>query len=89
MAQTAMETFATDNNGEYTGGDAEALAAIEPSLPLDRLLTTSEGQIYTITVTSGSGNAFTITRTDDGLTTLTCTDPGNAGCPADGDWTEG
>src|SRR5689334_13835650 len=31
-AQVAMETYSTDNNGEYTGADISALIAIEPTL---------------------------------------------------------
>ncbi len=31
-AQTTMETWATENNGEYTGGSATKLKEIEPSL---------------------------------------------------------
>jgi type IV pilus assembly protein PilA len=37
---------------------------------------------YTITAASQSGNTFTITKTDDGLTSRSCTDTGaeNGGC---------
>ena len=31
-AQTAMETYATDNDGSYTGAHAPSLVAIEPAL---------------------------------------------------------
>ena len=31
-AQTAIETYATDNGGEYTGADAAALNDIEPTI---------------------------------------------------------
>ncbi len=31
-AQTAMETYSTENNGEYTGGSRTKLNEIEPSL---------------------------------------------------------
>ena len=31
-AQTAIETYSTENNGEYTGGTAKKLNELEPSL---------------------------------------------------------
>jgi type IV pilus assembly protein PilA len=54
-AQTAMETCATDNNGDYTSCGSAALIAIEPTLDsTDNPLTAASG--------TASGHTFTITR---------------------------
>ena len=76
-AETAMETFATDHNGKYTGAAVTDLQSIEPTLS-----DTSKGTLetpyatdtdYTVAVqTAGpSGYYFGISRTG-GKTTLTC-----------------
>ena len=85
-AQTAIETFATDNGGEYTGADATELETIEPTLA-DTDLTTVTGSAtgYTVTATSETGQTFSIVRTG-GTTELTCTVGGNGGCPTSGFW---
>ena len=49
-AQTALETFATDNDGKYTAADADALHAIETTLP-------AAGGDLTVTAADGSGTA--------------------------------
>jgi len=105
-AETAMETFNTDNNGEYvwaTDGTGHAagdqpsaadLSNIEPtladspgaSLAVSQAGTEALADAYEVTVTSTTGNDFNIIRHDDGTTELTCTDPGNAGCPEGGAW---
>jgi type IV pilus assembly protein PilA len=87
-AQTAMETYATDNDGEYTGGDGAALEAIEPTLA-DADLTPAPSvtaDSYTVSVTSGTGTVFEIERAASGTTTYTCNAPGDGGCPTSGDW---
>jgi type IV pilus assembly protein PilA len=89
-AQTAIETFATDNSGEYTGADAADLQAIEDTLNDATLAVLSAtDSTYSVQVTSGTGNTFRINRADTGVVTYPCTaaDPNNrAGCPADNDW---
>jgi type IV pilus assembly protein PilA len=93
-AETAIETFATDHNGVYTGADAAALKNIEPTLNGANIsaVTVPAGapdtsnKSYTVTVTSATGNTFSITRHDDGTTSLTCTNGGTAGCPSGGNW---
>ena len=86
-AETAMETYATDNNGAYTGGTAGGLQAIEPTLNGATLTVPAVAAgTYTVTVTSDTTNAFSISRLANGTTTLTCTATGNAGCPSDGTW---
>ena len=95
-AQTAMETFATDNGGVYTGATAAALKNIEQTI--STTVSTKDPYVsaaaavgthgYTLTVTSGgTGNTFTIARDGTtGVTTLSCATHGQAGCPTDGDW---
>jgi type IV pilus assembly protein PilA len=62
-AQTAMETFATENNGEYKNASRTALQKIEPSLNISKsneaiLLETTEKPptISSGTITAGTGN---------------------------------
>ena len=93
-AETAMETYATDNGGVYTGANAAALKGVESTLnganisavsvPAGGADTTNKS--YKVSVTSSTGNVFSITRHDDGTTSLTCTNAGTAGCPTGGNW---
>ena len=96
-AETSMETYATDNNGNYAGANAAALVNIEPSLQGANALTVTypAGAAYKVSVTAPAGttgNVFSITRNLDGpnnspgTTTLSCTTGGNAGCPTGGNW---
>ena len=102
-AETAMETYATDNAGVYTSVTATKLAGIEPSLN-DAVSTTrpyisnaaaagTNNKGWTLTVTSPkTGNTFTITR-DEATSDLTFTcgpaPGGKAGCPSSQVWAEG
>lgn len=90
-AQTAIEAYATDNNGAYTGATVLKLEAIEPSLPnggtgeptLSEPTVTEKG--YTVTVDSAraSTNTFSISRNETtGTTTQTCSEAGKGGCSA-------
>jgi type IV pilus assembly protein PilA len=94
-AQTAIETWATDNGGAYEVGGVDPTAAelqdIEATLndvELSNPTTTTDS--YTVTVTSGTGNTFSITRAAAGTITYPCTiaDPDKpGGCPpSDLDW---
>ena len=92
-AQTAMETFATDNNGSYAAADRAKLKAIEPTLSSassgNNTLTTLTvaSNAYTLTVTSASGNTFSIVRASDGSLTYPCTPSGGGGgCPGSQGW---
>jgi type IV pilus assembly protein PilA len=89
-AQTAMETYATDNNGDYTGAVEADLIAIEETLndapnPVDVVGAPSD-ETYTVAVESDSGTTFSLTRTNTGDITYTCDAPNDGGCPASGDW---
>ena len=103
-AETAMETYATDNGGLYTSATSGALVTIENSLS-DTVSTTrpyisgvtvtgsgvNAGKGYTVTITSPkTSNTFTIGR--DAATsqlTFTCSTGGTAGCPSNGTWAQG
>ena len=87
-AQTAMETWATDNGGSYAGVAANGaeLVTIEETLGSATLAVVSDPDTYTVTVTSDTGNDFSIARNAAGSTSLTCDVDGEAGCPADGNW---
>lgn len=88
-AETAMETYATDtpNNGAYTGATVAALQAIEATLNNSVLTVPAVAAAsYTVSVTSDTGNVFSISRANTGITSLTCTTAGTAGCPTGGNW---
>ena len=90
-AQTSIETFATDNNGKYTGATAgaatDALNKIEPTLNESAVsVVAAADTTYTVRATSDTGNTFDISRAADGTSSLTCATGGKAGCPTDGTW---
>jgi type II secretion system protein G len=92
-AETAMETFATDHGGAYTGATAGTatsdLNTIEPTLNQEgtRLsVVAATANSYTVKDVSTTGSAFSINRASDGTTTLTCTTAGQKGCPSGGNW---
>jgi type IV pilus assembly protein PilA len=90
-AQTAMETYATENNGAYTGATAGAatdtLNTIEPTLngATLSLPVAPTGTTYSIRVVSGTGTQFNIARLANGTFTYTCS-PAGGGCPTGGTW---
>jgi type IV pilus assembly protein PilA len=87
-AQTAMETFYTDNQS-YAGVDAVGteIVAIEPALQNANSLAVAGNNDtdYTVSVTSKSNDStvYSITNTG-GVVTRTCDDPGVGGCKDDG-----
>jgi type IV pilus assembly protein PilA len=95
-AQTAMESFATDNNGDYSTATVAGLVAIEPTLSdLGARLTVEAAGAnnYQVqvdsTVSGGGARHYNITRAAGGGTTRTCTVDAGAnrgGCPASGNW---
>jgi type IV pilus assembly protein PilA len=101
-AQTAIETYATEHQGEYTGAVALDLEAIEPTLEDATLLAPGLSMVagapngvpgatdYAVGVESDTGTIFTIER-DDGNVSFGCDDLGEGGCPDDGgegDWSQ-
>jgi len=91
-AQTAMETYAIDHNGQYTGTPAASpaeLKKIEPTIDTTVITTAAAGTgtvSYTIEGTSVTGNKFKLVKNTDGSTTFSCTTQGNGGCPSGGNW---
>ena len=91
-AQTAMETFYTDNQtyvGVAATGAAPSLTSIEPALQNANLLkiTTQTATGYSIQVQSkGSDKTNFIITNTGGTVTRTCDQPGKGGCPSSGNW---
>ena len=97
-AQVAMETCATDNNGEYgtvaqAKCDATALNKIEPTIPAVMPATPTAGQYkelkpetknYTL-IAQGSSGTFTI-KNEAGKLSFECSAGGKGGCPTGGNW---
>jgi type IV pilus assembly protein PilA len=91
-AETAAETYSTENNGSYVGMEVEKLKAIEPTLKetASTVLTvvgvpTATG--YAVKSTSAvTGDSFTITRNAEGGIERSCLPVGKGGCPASGAW---
>jgi type IV pilus assembly protein PilA len=90
-AATAVETFATDNNGSYAGASVASLHSYEPSINtaagngayLASVASTSNS--YTlVAVAPGSSDQFTISNTGS-ASTHTCSPVGSGGCPT-GSW---
>ncbi len=86
-AQTAMETYATENSGEYTGATAAKLQAIEPSINTTKTNeaklkeTTVAANEYTVTaVAANTGDEYSIKRNSKGELERTCTST-KEGCP--------
>ena len=88
-AQTAMETYYTDNQ-TYNCNTA-CVKLIEPALNEGvadvGLAITPGAQEYTVTVTQAkTTSVFTIQKLDTGRVNRTCTTGGQKGCPAGGVW---
>lgn len=80
-AQTAMETYYTENDA-YTDADTTALNAIEAQVPIGAtgacgtgLTVAVTASTYSITSASASTNTFTIARDASGVISRTCTTP--------------
>lgn len=92
-AQVAMETCATENDGQYTNCGVTQLEDIEATLPpqtssetageLSMAVTGNDADSYTITITSTTGNTFGV-ENDVGDMAYPCTTGGNGGCPETG-----
>jgi type IV pilus assembly protein PilA len=81
--QTAMETYATDHNGEYTGATEDLLQDIEPTIDVGAIAVSGvTADSYTITATSTTDNTFQIIRDGDGSVTYPCATAGSGGCPS-------
>ena len=88
-AQTAIESYATDNNGSYVGATKAKLQAIEPTIKSTLAEPTVTANTYTVTASSTTGNTFSVTRASNGSVTYPCSSSGgnaNAGCPSSNTW---
>ena len=88
-AQTALETYATDNDGKYTGATPTQLKVIEPTLNDSTNLAVSGLADKTYTVSASSevaDQSFSISRDANGILDSDCDVNGQAGCPTDGNW---
>ena len=92
-AQTALETWATENDGSYVSAALETeLARIEPTLndAAAALAVSSTSNTYSVDVTSdatnsaGVANVFSIDRDATGNIDYPCTTAGVGGCPTGG-----
>ncbi len=90
-ASTAIESIATEKNGNYSDVTVDKIQALEPAL-LDvpdasvSLDVDVVGLRYRVAILSESGNEFWIHRADGGELTYPCTTHDSGGCPADGNW---
>lgn len=87
-----METYATSNNGSYSGATAASLNSIEPSLRAAASTTSAylppasgTATSYTVVATSPSGNTFTLAN-NGGQSTFSCTIAGRGACSFSGAW---
>jgi type IV pilus assembly protein PilA len=88
-AQTAIETYATDNNGSYLNADVGDLTAIEPTVQAGGSNPVTVPAVgansYTVTAASSTGTTFSIIRAGGGFQ-FTCSAPNTGGCPSGGNW---
>ncbi|HME03355.1 MAG TPA: prepilin-type N-terminal cleavage/methylation domain-containing protein [Solirubrobacteraceae bacterium] len=87
-AETAAETYSTDNNGEYENMNLAKLQAIEPTLNDTSAAKLSVGTVtktsYEVTSESVStGDKFTVIRTSSGVerTCKPANESNKGGCP--------
>lgn len=86
-AAMAIETYRTDNDGEYSDATEAHLRDIEPILnDADLAVISAAANEYELQVVSATGNTFRLARLSNGTTNLACDDPGRAGCPLSGTW---
>lgn len=94
LAQVAMETCATDNDGSYAGCDnIPALSAIAPTLAGAQITfpkpATSRTYRVRVASNSGPGHYFEVDRDSEGQLSHPCAAPGVGGCGNSGDWGAG
>ena len=92
-AQVAIETYATDTDGEYTGATVAILEGIEPTLASATFAITDTGgagvpddDSYRITVTSDTTNTFSVDNNAGNLTFPCTPAAGGGGCPGAAGW---
>jgi hypothetical protein len=85
-AQVAIETYATEHGGSYSGATPAILRAIEPALPMSLQLSGAGTNSYAITMPSESGDQFSIVKHPNGKVIFACAPPGHGSCPQSGTW---
>ena len=85
-AQVAIETYATENGGKYTGASVAELEEIEPTLSSapfkeEKLASVGESSYEITMVGSKATQTFTI-KNESGTISFPCTEGGKGGCPA-------
>lgn len=85
-AQSALESYATDNRGSYAGAETKELARIEPLLGGERYQLRTTADTYRLGARSEAGTAFAIARRGSGRVELLCSPPGAPDCPESGEW---
>jgi type IV pilus assembly protein PilA len=90
-AQVAMETYATDHSGEYTGASVTELEKIEPTLASAEFKEDKIAKVgakeYEFTILGSTGQEFTV-KNVEGTLTFSCEKTGKGGCPSTGNWGE-
>jgi type IV pilus assembly protein PilA len=92
-AATAMETYATNNNGSYAGSGTTALNSITPALNVtpnsnNAYLTSATGDLSSYTIVGYSPTdqeTFSLTNSN-GTETFGCSPAGKGSCNAGGSW---
>ena len=89
-ASQAMETCATDNNGDYTSCDKSAIVTIEPTLTdagtrLAVSGASTTGYTVKVTTSDSRGQYYEIVKTN-GATTRNCDASKGGGCKSTGKW---
>jgi type IV pilus assembly protein PilA len=79
-----MESCYTDAE-TYTGCPGTA-TGLEFGVGKGKVTVAPEAATYVVTAHSKSDNKFIITKNENGTTTRTCTEGGEAGCPTGGSW---
>jgi type IV pilus assembly protein PilA len=99
-AQVAMETYATENGGSYTGATKAKLTTIEPTLSsatfVEEPTVESGTTAYKINIQGAKTTQhFWVQREKTGALKYECVAPATGGCPAavgeatNGDWSKG
>ena len=92
-AQTAIETYATDHNGDYTGATLALLQGIEGTIDGSvSIQGTPSATSYTVRATNPTTTHWFEIQRAGGTFTYVCNPGGQGGCPDDatpggnGDW---
>ena len=94
-AATAMETYATNNNGSYAGVTASTLNSITPALNvttsttqpyLQAAGTAGTGTSYTITAISPTDTATFVLTNTNGTESFPCSPAGTGACSSASTW---